>query len=402
MEYKSATKNIVLYVWITLMFVGAFYNFPMGSVVIGFFPIVYFVLSTTRVDVRDFFWICFFGLFILLKSMNLSGYHAISQYHSITGTITNSLKLAFLLLGISSLNRTKDLIDLKVIKWIQKCYYASIIVGIIILLGYKGVDVYREGGTQGGVLLPPVYFIYFAILMAMYNFQNILKGKKRVQNTVLLLINVMFVYFTRYLTQLLFLVIGLLIILIFIKVKSKYASTIFLAICIILPFVFSGLTVSLLGVINNTIFSEIPVFHSRINEIIAVLNGTSTSSMDFIERIELQKMSWEVFLKNPIIGIPFNQFNVNSIIVGGHCEWLDDLAKFGVIGSALYIGFLSRFFNVVRNRLKLLSAWKRSTMLLFIVYGFFNPFLTNYFLCGYYFISKIDECANEEIQESRG
>lgn len=105
-------------------------------------------------------------------------------------------------------------------------------------------------------------------------------------------------------------------------------------------------------------------------------------------RIYTLRVSWQTFLSNPFIGVGYKYGNTYSLLyqngVGVHSEFLDSLAKFGIIGSVPYLYFFfSQIKNLVRKSLYRIGVPVFATFLIMFV---FNPFLsvqTIFMLCLY-------------------
>lgn len=126
--------------------------------------------------------------------------------------------------------------------------------------------------------------------------------------------------------------------------------------------------------------AEKNIFYWSTNKkIIAVANLISGEhyGLDTISvRIKLTKTSWNSFKEHFLFGIDFR--NHQSGVIGGHAQWVDDLARFGIFGNIIIWGnyiYIARY--TIKNscsfemRSSLIVAW-----ITFFVLGFLNPCLS--------------------------
>jgi len=154
------------------------------------------------------------------------------------------------------------------------------------------------------------------------------------------------------------------------------------------------------------------IISKRMNEIGAILatkNVDNGESSDFNTRMELIGTSFNTFLNNPILGVGYKYGYIfersSEVGMGNHNEWVDALAKYGLMGGVFYIlVFLFALQNIYRK-----SNKKVSSGLAFIVIflGFFNPFfsyqanLALFFIISaseHLFAEKRGEIENEKIK----
>ena len=76
----------------------------------------------------------------------------------------------------------------------------------------------------------------------------------------------------------------------------------------------------------------------------------STSDREF-----MIKEGWNIFLENPILGGGYNNFfyNTKTRYDYSHCNYIELLCSFGIVGTILYYSqHLKIFFYVIKKRLK--------------------------------------------------
>ena len=119
------------------------------------------------------------------------------------------------------------------------------------------------------------------------------------------------------------------------------------------------------------------IFWHTQKKIIAVLNiimGIEANIDTLGSRLEKISYSLNTFKKNPIFGVSFKEYGMDTI--GNHCQWIDDLARMGVLGNILMWAnyFWTSYYYIKRNKKNkfiydsLISSW-----ITFFVLGFLNP-----------------------------
>ena len=103
-------------------------------------------------------------------------------------------------------------------------------------------------------------------------------------------------------------------------------------------------------------------------------------------RLELAKVSWETFMKNPLFGA--GGASENAEIQGGHSFFIDTLARFGIIGSfPMLAAFATIALAAVRTRRATAFHWSAAAMVMFmaswIVALIINPYFLGYITLNY-------------------
>lgn len=117
-------------------------------------------------------------------------------------------------------------------------------------------------------------------------------------------------------------------------------------------------------------------------------------------RLELIMRSISSFLDNPVFGLDYVKYNVFTL--GLHCEWFDDLARFGVVGCCMLLYSYQSVYREIKNSLiqdKILVTYK---WIFFIILGFFNPNMMASLYFGIIFFSTIninDHILDEYLSE---
>ena len=358
---------------------GVFYNL-LGYMLPIFFFMLY-TLSKGSVKIRIEEAIPIIGLitFLVIKSMKLSNYVGYSDYFSALTFIFNFMEFAlvsvFLLLNYHCCNkevRAGILIFLVL-------YHITITISIC-LLGIHGTGLYRSRSSEGGILLAPQNFTIYAAFMGIYYAYKIMQSqRKRIIYIGLFLLNFVYIVMSSYTTQVFFFVFGVFTVFFYTKIKKKSTRIVVIAIVGIALLIIQDQIVPFLSYINETMFASNPPVNVRIKEIIRLLENGSITGTDLGKRVELITVSLTTFLNNPICGIEFNNYNSleHGITIGSHCQWADDLGRYGLVGMFFYISFL----RIIWNKLSKISGIednpvKSAVFVYIMVYGFFNPVIS--------------------------
>jgi O-antigen ligase len=76
-----------------------------------------------------------------------------------------------------------------------------------------------------------------------------------------------------------------------------------------------------------------PILEQRTAEVARFLNGDSLGGTDLQSRLDRYEDSWLAFAESPLLGVAASPSAARRYQLGGHTEWLDLLAAFGVLGS---------------------------------------------------------------------
>lgn len=120
-----------------------------------------------------------------------------------------------------------------------------------------------------------------------------------------------------------------------------------------------------------------PVMAERVNNLVQIFSGNLPASSSLYERLEKLNLTTSTIISSPLLGVFGKPANVISASVGGHMQWLDDLATYGLIGVIPFWLFMVRFADKLVHKCKF-KAYKRALYLIiiyFTVWGFTNPVL---------------------------
>lgn len=167
-----------------------------------------------------------------------------------------------------------------------------------------------------------------------------------------------------------FLLIVALILSFFITTKNVYLVFFIMAtICLILSPVFIDLIIHILTLVQDAIPSIMT--KTKLKGIIDILNGHNLGLNSVSIRTTLFINSVKSFLSSPLIGV--GGYYHNSNIIGSHSQFIDDLGRYGIIGSIPIFTFMFYILRKVKRRLiKTKNSFLFSSLLFFIL-GFLNP-----------------------------
>lgn len=128
------------------------------------------------------------------------------------------------------------------------------------------------------------------------------------------------------------------------------------------------------------LFSTKDIFNETINrKIVAIANiilGSDKYLDTYSIREDLTRISLNTFKENCWFGIDFKDHIAG--VIGGHAQWADDLARYGILGNFFIIINYITTFSYMYKELKDYRKRKTITIALvnFLVLGFLNPNLS--------------------------
>lgn len=132
-------------------------------------------------------------------------------------------------------------------------------------------------------------------------------------------------------------------------------------------------------ILRKTSYSD-DIFGIRMREIGVFLSqnqSMQTGAADMTNRLERIMSSWEIFLQNPLFGVTY-KYGADSLMlayfnIGGHGEFMDILARFGLLGGIPYL--LIFVFSLLKERRMQKNKIGFGYLMTFAVLFFFNPFI---------------------------
>lgn len=210
----------------------------------------------------------------------------------------------------------------------------------------------------------------------------IIDKRLKVELLLFLISGIIVVFMAQYSYAILFIIIFGMIVWFYKPIHLTKREWVFIIIsCILICCIlFSGLYIFATIVDNNYMLE-------RLNECLnLIFTGNLSKDKDVYKRLHLYLVSIDTFLKYPILGIGGKVY-LPSTIVGGHSEFLDCLAYYGIVG---FLGFVSvlvtNFWYVFKQISMKVKHIYFITFLLFIVQSIINTCYGEQFLIGLYFI----------------
>lgn len=342
--------------------------------------IIVFFMKKRTIKKAAFMSLILFIIFMLAKSFIIENYIPYSNYFGFKAflfTVLQTIIIAFLLMII----KDECQFSKSIVKVFLGIFHLSIIISTIIL-NIHGKNLYRIKSSIGGIWLAPQNFIIISIFMGMFLTYCILNNRHhRLKRFISLILNLFYLISASYTTQLLFFIFGIILVVFFTYIKKFSYQVIVISVIITLSFIFKNYLSMILNFINETFFSNNTSIYSRINEIIYLISANDMSGSDFSARSNLILISFNTFKNNPIFGVKFDNYNsLSGLTIGSHSQWTDDIARFGIIGSLLWIFLL---INCIKSILSCAPTWtslKKAMLTIFIIYGYFNPIISGSFL----------------------
>ncbi|HFU4451055.1 TPA: hypothetical protein ACGPAN_001119, partial [Streptococcus suis] len=160
----------------------------------------------------------------------------------------------------------------------------------------------------------------------------------------------------------------------FLNSKSKLFRFVLISVVSLLYGLKELIADSLYALANQNIF-----YWSTNNKIVAIANvlvGNFEQTDTLSRRDMLASQSMESFYKNPVLGIDFKNHVAGNI--GGHMQWADDLARFGIFGNLIIIinYIMIAVYTIKTSKDKIVRDSMMATWITFVILGFLNPLLS--------------------------
>ena len=289
------------------------------------------------------------------------------------------------------------LIDMIVMNF-YTCYLLQFNSNISRIYAMGSEYVLKEGVTT--YLLAGFFHVYATIPILLYlclRWKDVFKLSKRYRILIITyFISALFLVIkANYATAILFLIffcVGAL----FVNSKSGFINILTIFFVVIL--IFFSLT-TLLEYLSDNLYTGTIVEH-RFNDVLKFINGQGDNKNDINRRMEFMRVSFDNFLEFPLFGTV-----EKNIEIGGHTEWIDGLAYYGLLRYPFFIAFIIVSIRKVHEFINC-SSQIVILYLCILILGFFNPFINqNFFLALYIIIPFIfmdydypEDTISEEIQ----
>ncbi|WP_419958032.1 hypothetical protein [Psychrobacillus psychrotolerans] len=273
-----------------------------------------------------------------------------------------------------------------------KVFLNSFLISAIVSLYYLMQNEYaiRQSYNNSYFALGDFNLVYTGVLIVALIWLLTINKIYNFRVTILFLVSILLVVKASYMTAIVSIFI-LALLSTLIKFRKRYFA-VFLTTLIFLLLVFSMDSIAKIifdlansGLINSAL-------QVRLLDISNVLYGNSVAnSGTLLDRFELSSVSWATFLDNPFFGVYYGDYGLHTI--GGHTQWVDNLARFGVVGIMLL--FLQMIIWFVKIYLKTKSKLEKNSLIISWLFFLFlgiinNNMLGGLFICMFFISSNIN------------
>lgn len=367
----------LLYLWILVISFGPAYNLigDYGLILVLFI----YVILNRKISIKRnvIFSAILFMIFIGIKAIGMNSSQAISVYHSAYAVVLGIIKLVALFMLLPDLYSIDISKREKMVNCFLFCFHISVVIGLVMLF-IHGRNTYRDNAEIGGYILTPQFFVTLSVFMIMALIYISIKQKRNSFYIVLIILDFLYIFMSNYTTQMLFALFGSALVLVGCTNMKKQKKTLFIVLIMVLLLVSVPALPELIRWLNNIFFANNSTVSTRLYEIEILLRRGDVAGTDLMGRVDRVGISINTFKKNIAFGVPFSAYNTTStgLIVGGHSEWPDDLARYGIFGCILFI-------YLIYNGIKKILNWengkiidlKTTFILVIAAYGFANPII---------------------------
>lgn len=211
----------------------------------------------------------------------------------------------------------------------------------------------REELTQGltGMGIGSYGFIYGVVFVAIAVFGSLKSGLIRKRKFIFAVLLALFV-FTIFKASFMFAILILIITSVLLLLNVKNTPNFIIATLVLLGlfFILSPAIHNVFVFLGDTVKSE--ALSQRFYEMAYLLKyGNLEGTLNSAARLDLYALSFKSFLSSPIIGVvgPYG-FGTSVFGIGGHSAFLDELARYGILGSGfLFVALISNVRFVHRR-----------------------------------------------------
>lgn len=219
-----------------------------------------------------------------------------------------------------------------------------------------------------------VYMLVFCVISLFGALRNKALGNKRSTLLVIafLIVGIKCIVDSTFTTALLLTVIGVLLVLISDKNNRKYNHIAYISLFILFVFISQLLGNFLANVTLKS--SDVTI---RLNEIGNLLLGEETGE-NVGSRWDYMQKSLNCFWEYPLFG--YNMQAKPQITMGGHSEWVDLFAVYGLVGGLPLLATVIYKLNETKKAVqkKMNYPFFGVLLMIFTFYGFVDPFLRLY------------------------
>ena len=296
--------------------------------------------------VKNTYFYIFFIIIIIIRVVSVTSMVPYSFFSPHRLISQFSLMLVYYIFGLWHQSYSSDSLKRSLLKSFFISFFISTLISLYYLMGNQYAI--RQSFNYSYFAIGDFNLVYTAVCIVSMLIFLIFEKQVNSKIAILLIFGFALILNASYMTAII-----LLIFLIWISIFVKYRKK---------PYIFSFLLIVFLAllligidIVANIIYfiASIDLFTPAINlrlyDIYYVLTGMGlTEASSIFARFELGSISWNSFLDYPFIGIPYSQYGQMS--VGSHTQWIDNLARFGILGNlVLYTHLVCWYIQGLRD-----------------------------------------------------
>lgn len=389
-------KNIHYYINILLIIYPVFYPIKeifghMGQYVLFFIWLVIVILKDNNFIVTIIRYnILYFYFFLLIFIRILFAYNDIAIGFDSPLRLLSQFSLIFIyaIFSLWNLLYSSKQFQSKLVSYFFIFYNISAIISLY----YLTIDSYaiRRSYANNYFAVGDFNLVYTGVTIAAICFYLIIGGQYKKIYLFSFIISSLLVLKANYMTAILLLIITIIIILI-IKFSKNILLSFILFSFIVLLIYFRERILEVLMLLSNSDLISFAI-KSRLEDIYYALSSQSLSlSTTINDRLDLFIVSYETFLDNKLIGVNYSDYNFTTI--GNHTQWIDNMARFGIIGNVLFFLQLIIWKNI-RPYKELFSTDQKNLVFVswvsFILLGIINNNMLPGIFIIMFFIAKTE------------
>lgn len=281
------------------------------------------------VIVKNSYFYIFFIIIIIIRVVSVTSIVPYSFFSPHRLMSQFSLMLVYYIFGLWHQNYSNDSLNKGLLKSFFVAFFISTLISLYYLIGNQYAI--RQSFNYSYFAIGDFNLVYTAVCIVSMLIFLMFEKQINSKGVILLIFGSVLILRASYMTAIM-LLIFLIGISIFVKYRKKPHAFTFLLI------VFLALLLFGLDIGANIIYAiaSVDLFSTAINlrlyDIYYTLSGSGlTEASSILARFELSSVSWNSFLENLFIGIPYSQYGQNT--VGSHTQWIDNLARFGILGN---------------------------------------------------------------------
>ena len=210
------------------------------------------------------------------------------------------------------------------------------------------------------------------------------KGQKKIVPVAISIVLIITIFKAQFAIALIFLVISIVLYLVLYGSKSKYKHIISGLIIVIALIVAINVDNILYDLYSANILPS--ALQQKVHELLLYSENSNISGTNLYSRSTYYVKSFEAIVQNNFVGKVF----CNNARGGGHSEWEDMAANYGIIAPILVYLFFHKFTKKISNYLqeKAIIVY-RIQLLMFLVIGFIDPIFQSRIMSYLLFLSPL-------------